>query len=306
LHGIAQFCGLSIQPRGSSMKAVSVIGLGKMGSALAGALLRAGHRVTVWNRSPEKAAGLAVASVARSAADAVAASPLTIVCVSDYEATRAILAQPEVASSLAGRTLVQLSTGTPKEARDLQLWVRGQRAAYLDGAILAWPRHIGGDQTLVYVSGEQAAYDAHGATLRALAGGLTYLGGEVGASEGMFAAILSYLAGRWIGICHGGLICEAEGLSAAAYGDALAMLGPALAWDAQHMGQVISTHAFTNPESTLETTARDIEGLVRQAQDARINPEWPRFAAELFSRAERAGYGPEEHAALIKTLRQPA
>jgi 3-hydroxyisobutyrate dehydrogenase-like beta-hydroxyacid dehydrogenase len=287
------------------MKAVSVIGLGKMGSALAGALLRAGHRVTVWNRSPDKAAGLAGASVARSASDALGASPLTIVCVSDYEATRAILSQPEVAASLRGRTLVQLSTGTPREARELQAWVRARGAAYLDGAILAWPRHIGGEETLIYVSGETTAYEPHGATLRALAGGLTYLGGEVGASEGMFAAILSYLAGRWIGICHGGLICEAEGLGAAAFGDALASLGPALAWDAQHMGQVISTGAFTDPESTLETTARDIDGLVRQAQDAGINPEWPRFAAGLFRRAELAGHGPEEHAALIKTLRQP-
>ena len=37
------------------MSEVSVIGLGAMGSALVRALLRAGHRVTVWNRTSAKA-----------------------------------------------------------------------------------------------------------------------------------------------------------------------------------------------------------------------------------------------------------
>jgi 3-hydroxyisobutyrate dehydrogenase-like beta-hydroxyacid dehydrogenase len=288
------------------MEAVTIIGLGKMGTALAGALLRAGHHVTVWNRTPEKAAGLSGAVLAPSAAEAIKASALTIVCVSDYQATRAILTEPSVAAGLTGRTVVQLSTGTPRAARELASWVQAQKAAYLDGAILAWPRHIGGEDTLIYVSGPQATYDAHRTTLRALAGGLTYLGQEVGASEGMFAAILSYLAGRWIGICHGALICESEGLSPATLGDALAALSPALAWDSQHMGQVISTNSYTAPESTLDTTATDIGHLVSQAEDARISPEWPAFASQLFRRATLAGYGPQEHAALIKILRRPA
>lgn len=36
------------------MSDISVLGLGSMGAALARALQRAGHRITVWNRSPEK------------------------------------------------------------------------------------------------------------------------------------------------------------------------------------------------------------------------------------------------------------
>src|SRR5262245_26856623 len=84
---------------------VSVIGLGAMGSALARALLRGGRRVTVWNRTCAKADPLVREGVglAPSAAAAVAVSPVVVVCVDDYEATKKILDTEEVILSLAGR-----------------------------------------------------------------------------------------------------------------------------------------------------------------------------------------------------------
>lgn len=141
------------------MSEVTVIGLGEMGSALAGALVRGGHHVTVWNRTTAKAERLVQdgAVLARSAAAAVSASAIVIVCVSDYTATRAIFEKKEVAAALDGRVLVQLGSGTPKEARDTQSWVRAQGAAYLDGAILAWPRQIGAPETVILASGDEAS-----------------------------------------------------------------------------------------------------------------------------------------------------
>ncbi|CEJ14768.1 2-hydroxy-3-oxopropionate reductase [bacterium YEK0313] len=287
------------------MTEVTVIGLGEMGSALAAAFLRAGRKVTVWNRTPAKAATLAEAgaALAGSPAEAVAASRAVVICLSDYAATRAVLDADGVAATLGGRTLVQLSTGTPKEARDLDAAVRATGARYLDGGILAWPSHIGGDATLIYMSGSRSVYEIEEPLLRQLAGGLTFLGEDAGAAAAMFAAVLSYLAGRWIGICHGARIAQAEGLGVAGFGEALAALAPALAWDARHMGVVIETQAFSHPQSTLKTAAGDITRLVRHAADSGIDDEWPRFAADLFQRAVAAGYGAEEHAALVKIMR---
>ncbi|MFB9640637.1 NAD(P)-binding domain-containing protein, partial [Streptomyces spiralis] len=84
---------------------VTVLGLGPMGRALATAFLESGHPTTVWNRTASKADALAArgASRADSVADAVAASPLTIVCVIDYDAVRAVT-EP-AAGALRGRTL---------------------------------------------------------------------------------------------------------------------------------------------------------------------------------------------------------
>ena len=65
------------------MSEVTMIGLGAMGTALALALLRAEHSVTVWNRSPEKLAPLEAlgASAATSVADAIQSSPVILVCI---------------------------------------------------------------------------------------------------------------------------------------------------------------------------------------------------------------------------------
>ncbi|GAA1931975.1 hypothetical protein GCM10009837_67100 [Streptomyces durmitorensis] len=65
---------------------VSVIGLGQMGTRLAQAFLTTGHATTVWNRSAAKADALVTQGAVRAATveEAVAASPLVVVCLPDY------------------------------------------------------------------------------------------------------------------------------------------------------------------------------------------------------------------------------
>src|SRR3954447_8449899 len=64
----------SMESMGESKKQVGVLGLGRMGAALAGALLGAGHDVTVWNRSPVKAGPLLDRGARLAATPAEAAS----------------------------------------------------------------------------------------------------------------------------------------------------------------------------------------------------------------------------------------
>src|SRR5437899_617806 len=114
------------------MSDVTLIGLGLMGQALGKALLTGGHRLTVWNRTPARAEAL-VRAGAVQAADiqaAVSASPVVVVCVLDYPASRAVL--EGAASAFAGKVLVQLTTGTPQEAREDESWARERGCNYLD------------------------------------------------------------------------------------------------------------------------------------------------------------------------------
>lgn len=102
------------------MSDVSIIGLGAMGSALARALLRKGHRITVRNRTSAKADPLVRDGAARAAdpAGAVAASPVILVCVDNYAVTRDILSLPDVRPNLAVRLLsLCLRSNSP-----LSLW----------------------------------------------------------------------------------------------------------------------------------------------------------------------------------------
>ncbi|MGS2644092.1 NAD(P)-binding domain-containing protein [Streptosporangium sp. G12] len=127
---------------------VTVLGLGPMGRALAGAFLANGHPTTVWNRTAARAEDLVARGAIRAdtVADAVAASPLTIACVIDYDAVRAIV--DPAADALKGRTLVNLTADTPERARLMAAWAAELGVDYLDGAIMTPTPTIGGPAAL--------------------------------------------------------------------------------------------------------------------------------------------------------------
>ena len=180
----------------SEHAAVTVIGLGSMGTAQAHALLKRGHRVTVWNRSADKATPLAAAGavVARTAAEAVAASPLVIMCVYDYGAADAILGAPGVLESLSGKTFVQLSTGTPEQVYAQQTRVRDCGGRFISGGIMAYPRSIGRPNCVILFAGDPAYY-SHQTTLACLAGSSQYLGSDPVAATGAYFALSSFMIG---------------------------------------------------------------------------------------------------------------
>lgn len=289
------------------MNDISMIGLGNMGSALAACLIHSGLGVTVWNRSAAKAESLvaAGATLAASPAEAIAASPVTILSVSDYPGSAAILASDDVAAALDGALIVQLSSGTPHEARTLSAWIEARGARYLDGKIMAWPRQIGTPEAAIFLSGDGEAYAAALPLLQPLAGALDHAGEATGTAAAMFNAALAYLAGHWIGFAHGLVIAEAEGIGLAAFGEAMAGFAPMLADDMRHMAAVVADGAYADPESTIAATGHDIARLVQLSREAGIGSAFPAFAAQIFRKGVDAGYGAEEHAAIVKVLRAP-
>src|SRR5947207_14947279 len=122
---------------------ISIVGLGAMGTALARALLHRGHRASVWNRSRGKAETLAAsgATLAAGAAEAVTASPITVISLANTVAVREVLAGAE--AQLSGRTIVNTTNGAPEDARRLSIWVAERGGDYLHGGIMAVPPLIG-------------------------------------------------------------------------------------------------------------------------------------------------------------------
>ena len=123
------------------MSDITVVGLGLMGTALANALLSAGHDITVWNRTRGKMEPLVSAGArgARSLGDAMQMSPVVLISVSNYEMTFQLFGTEETVGNLDGRSVVQLSSGTPAQAADSEAWFIDRGAGYLDGAILGDP-----------------------------------------------------------------------------------------------------------------------------------------------------------------------
>ena len=285
------------------MTDVTVIGLGAMGSALAGALLKAGQNVTVWNRTAERAVPLVQhgATAAKDVRQAVAASPVIVVCVYDYAASRAVL--DEAGAALAGKVLIEFSTGSPLDAREADRWARSRGADYLDGALLATPSQIGRPNTPVFLSGSETAYRRAEAVLKAVGGGLTYRGSEPGAAAAWDIAALSAMFGMMFGFFHGVRVCEAEGLSVGAFGDMMGQISPVIGEMVRQQGRSIAANDFANPESSMAICAGSGTLFLRQAREAEISAEFPAFADSLFRRAMAAGLGEETLSSMVKVLR---
>lgn len=290
------------------MSDASVVGLGAMGSALTRALLQAGHRVTVWNRTSTKAE-LLVRDGAVLAADpssAVVASPVLLVCVDNYEVTRDILSGHDVRPRLSGRVLVQLSTGTPQEAREAERWARDSGADYLDGAILAYPVQMGTPEAVLLVAGAEMTFRRCEPLLRSLGGGLAHVGEQVGAASALDCAALSFVFGALLGALHGARVCEVEGLRVDEFGSMLAEFVPVVGQEVRQLSERIQANRYDGSQAALRTYAAAALRLVQQARDSRIGADFPRYAAEAFEQGVSAGLANEDLAALIKVLRRGA
>lgn len=285
---------------------VTVIGLGPMGAVLADLLLKAGRTVTLWNRSAEKAAALVErgAALAGTPAAAIAASPVTLVCVLDHAALDAIITQPGVTDAVRGRLVVNLGTKGPDDTRTVDAWMGRHGARYLDGAIQAAPSQMGRPDTPLFVAGPQAAFADAEPLLRILAGHLLHLGEAIDAAAFMDLATLSYVYGAYAGFLHGAHIAEVTGIDPAAYGRLVNAIAPSFGAFFEQQGGVIASGDFRVTESPLRISVPAVRRILDTSRRLGINTELPTLVDSWLAQASARGLEGEEVAALIKVLRR--
>ena len=285
------------------MRDVSVIGLGAMGMALARVLMADGYRVTVWNRTPQKAEPLveAGATLAPTPADAVGASAITLVCVHTHSDTRAIL---ETASAaLAGKTVIELSTGGAREAQALARWIEGQGAECLIGMIATFPTEIGKPDAAIVTAGSQAAWTAHADMLRSLAGKSSYIGSDVGALAALFAALFLPRQGFMFGMIYGALICEKAGVPMQTYVEQLPLTVKLVHAYYDVFASSVPSGNFSNPPVTMETLLACFDDVLETFAHTGVPNELPELLHRLMKRGVDAGHAHEQVTALTKVLR---
>ena len=190
----------SLQADGvQGMSVVAVLGLGNMGSAMAGALLEAGNDVVVWNRTATKCGPLERrgAQSAPTAARAVESAPIVICSLSDYRSVHETLGH---GVELADRTLVNLSWGTPVEAQTCADVVARQGGKYVEGNPLCRPEGIGSAAGDILYSGPSKLMESHRTVLGAL-GPVHHVGSDITLANALalalgplfYAGVLSFL-----------------------------------------------------------------------------------------------------------------
>jgi 3-hydroxyisobutyrate dehydrogenase-like beta-hydroxyacid dehydrogenase len=291
----------------SQQETVTIVGLGQMGAALARAYINAGHRVTVWNRSPERAALFhGQADVAATPEQAVAASDLTIVSVSNYEASDQVLRAPAVAAAARGRTVIQLTSGTPGDARGGAAWASDLGIGYLDGCILAYPSYIGGAQTPVFYSGPRDLYDRHEQTLRVIGGATSHVGEPVGAAAALDCALLESYYGAAASFLHGAAICASEGFPLDAFFEKFQAILPLISVTAEMSKKMLATGEFKGTDCTVDIHTNAIEHIVRLSHENGLDRRIPDLMLSYFKRAQQLGHGSDEIASVFKAIQRPS
>lgn len=135
---------MSFPDRTVLIESVTVLGIGNMGAAVARGLRAAGLRVTVWNRSREKAEALAGDGilVAGSAAEAVRACDHIIVLFNDGAAVREVMFSDDVRAELPGRAVaVSVALGA-QECTELAEKFRAVGSRLSDVQVVTYPTKV--------------------------------------------------------------------------------------------------------------------------------------------------------------------
>ncbi|MFE9133528.1 NAD(P)-dependent oxidoreductase [Streptomyces sp. NPDC007355] len=282
---------------------VTLLGLGAMGTALARTWLDAGHPLTVWNRTPARAEALVPegAKAADSAASAVAANPLVIVCLLDDASVGAALEGVD----LTGKDLVNLTTTTPAQARARSAWAEARGARYLDGGIMAVPPMVGVPEAggYVFYSGSRELFEEHRETL-AVPVGTVYVGEDAGFAALHDVALLSAMYGMFGGVAHAFALIRREDIDPTAFAPLLsgwiaAMAGPAVL---QTAAQLKSGDLTADVVSSLEMQVAGTATFLATAEQQGVSPELIDPYFELMRRRLAVGSGEEDLTGVVDLL----
>ncbi len=159
---------------------IGFIGLGAMGMGMVPRLLDAGHQVTGWNRSKDKAQPLLAAGMhwADSPRAVAAGSEIVFSIVTDAAAVRAVALGKEgvLAGLRADGIYVDMSTITPESSRAVSAEFAKAQRVMLDGPISGSPVTLAAGKASLMVAGDRAAFDRALPVMQAIGPVVTYIG----------------------------------------------------------------------------------------------------------------------------------
>ncbi|WP_330269377.1 NAD(P)-dependent oxidoreductase [Streptomyces griseorubiginosus] len=297
------------QPNSTSRRnsAVTVLGLGPMGQAMTRTLLTAGHPVTVWNRTAGRADGVvtAGATLATTPGEAVEASDLVILSLTDYQAMYDILG--DATASLAGRTLVNLSSDTPDRTREAATWAAAHGAGFLTGGVMVPAPMVGTEAAHVYYSGREQVMETHRAVLAAL-GTPRYLGADPGLAQLMYQAQLAVFLTGLSALMHATAMLGTAGLKASeALPELLSFtdsIGGILRAGERKPGVALDAGEHPGDLSTVTMMGATADHIVETSASLGLDLALPRAVQAHYRQAIGSGHGSDNWTRIIDSIRQ--
>ena len=197
------------------MARTAFLGLGVMGFHMAGHLARAGHQVTVWNRSPAKSAAWSAAhkgEAAKDPASAVFGAEYVLMCLGDDPDVRAVFEAFEPSLG-AGMTVIDHTTASAALARELAERCRAKGAHFIDAPVSGGEAGAINGKLTIMCGGDEAPFAAAEPVMNAFARAITLIGPS-GAGQLAKSVNQICIAGIVQGLAEGLHFAEQAGLDA--------------------------------------------------------------------------------------------
>jgi 3-hydroxyisobutyrate dehydrogenase-like beta-hydroxyacid dehydrogenase len=259
---------------------IAVIGIGKIGAAVARAAAAAGHDVIPWNRSPIAGSSLPVVPTAE---EAIRSADVAAFCLPNYEITHSVLSQ---AANIDGRCILQLATGTPQEARVAGEAVERRGGWYLDAKVIGGPSIVGSSSGRILLAGPTGTVDAYRDTLTFLGSRLRHVGEDYGAAATLDLSWLCQRFGLFLGLRQGIALSRASKVDLRHLAD----LFPE--GDRSRLFlDTLTGDLPTQPHASLAIWNGALSRVIAAARDAGVKTELLEMAEDAFADAIRHGYG---------------
>ncbi|HEX5090923.1 MAG TPA: NAD(P)-dependent oxidoreductase [Nocardioides sp.] len=278
------------------MTTVAVLGTGKMGAGMARQLVQHGHAVTVWNRSRDRAAPLAHdgASVADAPAEAVHGAEVVVVVLFDADSVVDVLRA--AAPGMTDRTVVVQTSTVGLDIGRVAEEAGRLGVRLLDAPVLGTRKPAEDGTLTVLASGDPALRPIVEPVLDAIGGRTVWAGDEVGAASRLKLVCNAFTGAVTAATAQSVALAEGLGLDPRLFLEAIS--GSASdAPIARAKGAMMIDGGYP-PAFDVRGLRKDLALILAAAEDAGIATDLARAVLELAERAERAGHGGDDMAAL--------
>lgn len=284
---------------------VALIGLGLMGSGMAGRLLDGGYPLTIYNRTPEKAQPFVKrgAKLAKSPAEAASGADVILSMVSDDDVSREVWLGKEgaLASAKPGAVLVESSTLTPGWIAELEAAARKKGLELIDAPVTGSKPQAAAGQLRFLAGGSEAALSKVSPVLEAMGRGIVHLG-PTGSGARM------KLINNFLSAVQGASLAEALGLIERSGLDTKQALGVLTEGaPGSPMIKTVSARMVARdyePNFSARLMAKDLRYVLRLAQEQ--SQDLPTAAAALrdYEAAVAAGNGDKDLSVVAEQFRK--
>ena len=283
---------------------VGFLGLGTMGSAMAGHLVSAGHPVSVWNRTASRTEAFREngAAVGRTPAEVAASADVVVICVSDTPDVEEVLFAPDGAAAGArpGTLVIDCSTIAPSASRSFADRLAASGVAFVDAPVSGGSEGARNATLTIFVGGATEDVERARPILELLGRTITHMG-PVGSGQAAKAVNQVMIAGTYLGVAEGILLAIRAGLDPDLVVEALSA-GAAQSWVlSNRSGRMIANDYPLGFRVALHR--KDLLIGLALGQELGLGLPVAALAAQLEYGLITAGYGDEDMSALARSIR---